>query len=330
VTTEPYGQPKPTCFIAMPITTHPAEAELYGDVGHWEHVMEALFVKAIEAAGFAPIRPVAVGAHLIHGQIIHHLSRADLVLCDLSSHNPNVFFELGVRTSINLPVALVRDTHTALPFDLSGINTYEYKPELRGWEIEEEQRKLTDHIRDSAASCNGTNPMWKQFGLTIRAEEPNAQESPLEAKIDLMGARMVALQNEVRSVRRDRVELLEVERELEATREENQLLLRHARPEARLLDLERGTGFSLFESAVRRFSKQNHLNIEVAALNANAAMVMLNTSDGAVADRILSLGKTYEVDVELIGPTDGVRRVPRTSPSKASARSQDHRPDGRE
>jgi hypothetical protein len=185
---------RPTCFIAMPITTRPAEADLYGDEDHWSHVMESLFVKAIEAAGFEAVRPVAQGAHLIHGQIISHLSRADLVLCDLSSHNPNVFFELGVRTSLNLPIALVRDSHLDLPFDTSGINTHTYSHSLRGWEIEGEKEKLAAHIRDSAASCKGTNPLWRQFGLSIRAQEPDASESPLQAKVDIIADRLAQVQ----------------------------------------------------------------------------------------------------------------------------------------
>jgi hypothetical protein len=189
---------KPTCFMAMPITTRPEDADRYdGDTDHWAHVMRSLFEKAVEVAGFQPIRPVAQGSHLIHGLIIRHLSTADLVLVDLSAHNPNVFFELGVRTSLNLPIALVRDEHTSIPFDTSGINTYTYDSKLRGWEIEEQQRSLAQHIRDSATSCAGKNPLWRHFGLTIKAHEPDAHESPLEAKVDLLTDRMHRLQDEL-------------------------------------------------------------------------------------------------------------------------------------
>jgi len=44
--------PKPTCFIAMPITTTDEVARRYNDADHWTHVMEELFIPAIEAAGF--------------------------------------------------------------------------------------------------------------------------------------------------------------------------------------------------------------------------------------------------------------------------------------
>lgn len=191
--------------MAMPITTHPEQAELYaGDTEHWQHVMESLFEAAIRDAGFEPIRPVAQGSHLIHGSIIHHLSTADLVLVDLSSHNPNVFFELGVRTSVNLPIAIVRDEHTDVPFDTAGVNTHAYDSNLRGWEILDQQRRLAKHIRDSEASCAGQNPLWRQFGLTIKASEPDTNESPLEAKVDLLTSQFIRLQANIDSDRNER------------------------------------------------------------------------------------------------------------------------------
>lgn len=188
---------RPTCFIAMPLTTHPDESETYGDSEHWYHVLDSLFVRAVESAGFRAIKPVAVGSHLIHGSIIKHLIEADLVLCDLSGHNPNVFFELGVRTSLNLPIALVRDEHTSLPFDTSGINTHEYSSALRGWEMDAQLEALTTHVTESAASCNGTNPLWKHFGLIITAQEPAQNSTPLEAKVDLLVGHITDLQQQL-------------------------------------------------------------------------------------------------------------------------------------
>lgn len=198
----PESVEKPTCFIAMPITTQPEYVERYnGDQDHWGHVMGSLFERAIEEAGFRPIRPAAQGSHLIHAQIIRHLSTASLVLVDLSTHNPNVFFELGVRTSLDLPITLVRDEHTNIPFDTSGINTYEYDSNLRGWELEEQRDALKRHILESHASCAGKNPLWQQFGLKLKASEPDSDESPREAKLDLIVGQLARLQSQMESDR---------------------------------------------------------------------------------------------------------------------------------
>lgn len=193
---------KPTCFIAMPITTHAEEALRYGgDVEHWNHVMEAIFIPAAEAAGFAAVRPAAVGSHMIHGQIIQHLSQSDMVLCDLSGHNPNVFFELGVRTSLNLPITLVRDEHTSIPFDTSGLNTHQYASSLHAWDTVGEVKRLTDHLLASIESCGGKNPMWKHFGLTIAAEGPSDAVSSTDARTELLFEGMSEMRRELAIVR---------------------------------------------------------------------------------------------------------------------------------
>lgn len=182
----------------MPITTHEDEAERYGgDTDHWLHVMETIHVPAVKAAGFEPIRPVVSGSYLIHGQIIKHLETADMVLCDLSGLNPNVFFELGVRTSLNLPIALVKDEHFSLPFDTSGINTHSYSSALRSWDTLDEIAKLSEYLKASVVSSDGSNPMWRHFGLTIVARTAEPTESSADAQLALVYESVNALRQEV-------------------------------------------------------------------------------------------------------------------------------------
>jgi nucleoside 2-deoxyribosyltransferase len=181
----------------MPITTSKDEEMLYHDNEHWAHVMEELFVPAIERAGFRPIRPEAKGSQWIHAMIIKHLSEADMVLIDASSLNPNVFFEMGVRTSLNKPVAVVRSTGAKLPFDTAGLNTPEYDPDLRSWKLAEQIRMLAEHLTEAAASCAGQNPMWQQFGLTIKAEEPTTEVSRQDARLELLAEGIEQLQDQI-------------------------------------------------------------------------------------------------------------------------------------
>lgn len=188
---------RPKCFIAMPVTTHPDEAAAYDDPAHWLHVMETLFVPAIEDAGFTPVRPIAQGSDLIHAGIIRHLSEVDLVLCDLSGHNPNVFFELGVRTALNKPIALIRDERTDLPFDTSVVNTLEYQSSLRGWDIAAQRASLSEHINSCANSCAGENPMWRQFGIRIAATAPSTDQSTEDARLDYLISEVADLRNDV-------------------------------------------------------------------------------------------------------------------------------------
>lgn len=201
------GDAKPKCFIAMPITTTTEHAERYkGDKQHWKHVMDHLLIPAIQDADFVAVPPVSTGTEMIHAKIIGELTKAELVLCDLSTLNPNVLFELGVRTSLNLPVALIAEKGTSLPFDTSGINTHFYDPHLNIWETESEVRALQAHITASGTTCNGKNPLWSQFGLELKAEEPTVSESKSEAMLDIALQDIAALRRELSSLSHDVVQ----------------------------------------------------------------------------------------------------------------------------
>lgn len=182
------ADPRPSCFVAMPLTTAAEWLPLYGgDESHFLHVLDHLFAPAVEAAGYDLLRPVMTGADLIHAEIIRRLETADLVLCDVSRHNPNVFFELGIRTALDRPVAIVRDSTTdKLPFDTGIINTHTYDASLAPWLLPDEIGTLASHLHASAERAGGTNPMWKYFGLTRRAEVDSGSEDPIAAKLDLV------------------------------------------------------------------------------------------------------------------------------------------------
>ncbi len=74
------------CFIIMLITTPNDLLSSYrDDSNHFLHVLEHLFVPAIEKAGFEPIRPKVEGAEVIHAKMIKNIEQSGLVLCDMSA-----------------------------------------------------------------------------------------------------------------------------------------------------------------------------------------------------------------------------------------------------
>lgn len=176
----------------MPITTPADRLERYGgDRHHFEHVLEHLFVPAVEQAGFDAVRPSAQGADMIQAEIVRNLETADLVLCDISTLNANVFFELGIRTALDRPVCLVRDEHTAtIPFDTGMINCLAYDSQLRPWNVEAQITALADHLKASADRAEGRNALWRYFGLTqrghdaIEATSDDPQQSALKVVLD--------------------------------------------------------------------------------------------------------------------------------------------------
>jgi hypothetical protein len=125
---------------------------------------------------------------------------AELVLCDISTSNPNVFFELGVRTAVDKPVCVVRDRLTdSIPFDTRLINVHTYDPSLAPWLLDREIDALAEHLTVSAERSKGRNTLWRYFGLTTRAAFKEG-ESSLEEKVDLLMLQMQGLQTQERSI----------------------------------------------------------------------------------------------------------------------------------
>ena len=169
---------KKTCFIIMPITTPKDLVERYdNDADHFKHVLEHLHIPAVESAGYEPIPPIAQGADLIHAEIIRNLETSDLVLCDISTLNPNVFFELGVRTSLNKPVCYVKDEFTKkIPFDTGILNHKEYHSTIRAWDIKVDIPTIAEHLQTSFERSKNENTLWRHFGIRSKAKSYERKE----------------------------------------------------------------------------------------------------------------------------------------------------------
>jgi len=157
---------------------------------HFKHVLECLIIPAVEKAGFQAIPPLARGSDLIHAEIIKQLETTDLVLCDMSALNPNVFFEFGIRTSLNKPVCVVKDDLTKhIPFDTGIINYHEYLSALEPWDLAKEINVLSEHIKTSYERSDGRNTLWKYFGL--RAEAAAYEGEPgSDNRLDLINLQL--------------------------------------------------------------------------------------------------------------------------------------------
>lgn len=134
---------KPACFIIMPISDpkdyHP---------GHFGVVYQNFIKPACEQAGFRAIRADDVNeTNYIAVDILRKIVDADMAICDLSSRNPNVLYELGLRHAVGKPVSLIKDNETDWIFDIQGIRHIEYDAGLRIDKIQSSINLLADNIR---------------------------------------------------------------------------------------------------------------------------------------------------------------------------------------
>lgn len=82
----------------------------------------------------------------ITSQVISHLVASDLVIFDLAGHNPNVFYELGIRHAANKPYIQLDDGALPIPFDITIFRTivFDYQ-DLNS--VAEAKRRLEDMVR---------------------------------------------------------------------------------------------------------------------------------------------------------------------------------------
>ena len=163
------------CFIIMPITVAEHLIDVYEDGSeHFRHILNGLMIPAVEKAGYEAIPPEVSGSDHIQASIIKNLEASDMVLCDMSGLNPNVFFEYGIRTSLNKPVCVVKDDKTKkVPFDIASINYQEYVANIQVWNIKEIINSMANHIKESETKCKGTNPLWNYYGMKSVANDPS-------------------------------------------------------------------------------------------------------------------------------------------------------------
>ncbi|MFZ6005378.1 MAG: hypothetical protein ACOYXM_15750 [Actinomycetota bacterium] len=132
------------CFVIMPFVerheSHPP--------GFFAEVLQQLLTPAATAAGFEVKTAIRQGSDVIQSTIVNDLLDADLVLADLTEHNPNVLFELGMRMAEDKPVVLVRAKGTGQIFDVDNLlRVAEYDPNLWPSTVSNDIPALTEHIK---------------------------------------------------------------------------------------------------------------------------------------------------------------------------------------
>ncbi|MEY0150141.1 hypothetical protein AB7W18_18770 [Providencia rettgeri] len=116
-----------TCFIIMPIADHPDYPK-----GHFNRVYEYLIKPACKNAGYKAIRADdSKASHLIMFDILQNIVKCDMAICDLTTKNANVFYELGLRQAFNKKTILITDGKEKAPFDISAFRYITYSPTLR-------------------------------------------------------------------------------------------------------------------------------------------------------------------------------------------------------
>jgi len=144
------GQPKKksalVAFVAMPFVE---KTEKYPR-GFFDEVLRNFITPAATEAGFQVRTARREGSDVIQSTIVNDLLEADIVIADLTEHNPNVLFELGLRMQLEKPIALIKAKGTPPIFDVDTLlRVMDYDPNLWRSTLDTDLPRLTNHIRGS-------------------------------------------------------------------------------------------------------------------------------------------------------------------------------------
>ncbi len=165
------------CFIIMPS----GEPTGYSQ-GHFNRVYDYVIVPACRAAGYWPTRSDSA-TYENPLDVVKNIIDSEIVLCDLSASNSNALYGLAVRSSLNLPVTLVKDTKSFVMFDTSDFGVVEYDESLRIDTVQKEVESLSNALKKAVDTKKGRHPLLDRLSIglpqfTPPVVEPEITSSP--------------------------------------------------------------------------------------------------------------------------------------------------------
>jgi len=144
-----------SCFVMQPF------AAPLGDY------YEKIYKPAIEKAGLRPVRADAeiFATGKIMDQVWSGINTAKVLVAELTSRNPNVFYELGLAHAMKKPVVLVSAKEEDVPFDLQHIRVIYYDMSDPFW-----GNKLIEKVAENILSAI-QNPEEAVFKSTIGGKD---------------------------------------------------------------------------------------------------------------------------------------------------------------
>ena len=152
--------PKPTAFVLMPFA--PEFDDIYSRFLH----------PVLTDSGFEVKRADdLVSQQNILRDVIDGIVNRDLIVADLTSLNPNVFYEIGVAHTLDKPVILITQNRNDTPFDLEQYRILEYSRDFAS--IEDAKVKLAEYASQFLqGDISFGNPVSDFRSINVAPREP--------------------------------------------------------------------------------------------------------------------------------------------------------------
>lgn len=175
-------------------------------IGHWNEVRKIIEEALSEVNEYkceVSMVSEAEDVTLIQKNIIQRIYEDDIVIVDVSSKNPNVMFELGVRLAFDKAFVLLKDDLTDYSFDISSIHHINYPKDLRYKDVIEMKSQLKTRLLATYSKSKSEESMYlKDFG-TYKVANLGSTEIPV---MDYLQKMFGDMKREIREVKTNKVE----------------------------------------------------------------------------------------------------------------------------
>lgn len=151
-----------------------------GTVIDFDQIYHEVFMEPVKSMGFTPIRcDEILRSGSIHRDMFSHIAADELAIVDITTCNPNVFYELGVRHALQPSLTiLTKSRKTEVPFNIQGQRIIEYPG--RNGTLAESREEIRKFIEAGLQSTDPDSPIftilqnarkdWKRERITTLEE----------------------------------------------------------------------------------------------------------------------------------------------------------------
>lgn len=119
----------------------------------------------------------------ISRKIVERIIGSDMVVADITDENPNVFYELAIRNSVNKPIIIIKSPSQKPPFDIQdtrAISVDMTKPKI--WQTAKAQ--LESQIKDAEKDPKqASKSILSDFIPHLKLEKPTDRDSEVLIKL---------------------------------------------------------------------------------------------------------------------------------------------------
>ena len=152
---------KPTAFVLMPFASE------------FDDIYSRFLHPVLTESGFEVKRADdLVSQQNILRDVIDGIVNRDLIVADLTSLNPNVFYEIGVAHALDKPVILITQNRNDTPFDLEQYRILEYSRDFAS--MEDAKDKLAEYARQFLqGDISFSNPVSDFRHVSVAPRKPS-------------------------------------------------------------------------------------------------------------------------------------------------------------